>query len=149
MSNGHIFVAQNSNVDYVRQAYALALSIKKNNKLYRETCLVTNNEVPESYRHAFDHILPIPWGDDAEGSSWKIENRWKVIHISPFVENIVYDTDMLLLNSNDHWWKYLEQKDLFFTSNVLDYRGNIINNDYYRKTSCQTNLCLTKLLTVF
>ncbi len=63
MSNGHIFVAQNSNVDYVRQAYALALSIKKNNKLYRETCLITNNEVPESYRHAFDHILPIPWGE--------------------------------------------------------------------------------------
>jgi hypothetical protein len=50
---------------------------------------------------------------------------------------------MLLLNSNDHWWKYLEQKDLFFTSNVLDYRGNVINNDYYRKTFTANNLVNT------
>jgi hypothetical protein len=140
MSNGHVFVAQNSTVDYVRQAYALALSIKKHNKLYKDTCLVTNHAVPEEYKHAFDHIVPIPWGDDAEGSAWKIENRWKVIHASPFDESIVYDTDMLLLNSNDHWWKYLEQKDLFFTSTVTDYRGGIINNDFYRKTFTANNL---------
>jgi len=140
MSNGHVFVAQNSTVDYVRQAYALALSIKKHNKLYKDTCLVTNDLVPEEYKHAFDYIVPIPWGDDAEGAAWKIENRWKVIHASPFVENIVYDTDMLLLNSNDHWWKYLEQKDLFFTSTVTDYRGGIINNDFYRKTFTANNL---------
>ncbi len=140
MSNGHVFVAQNSKDNYVRQAYALALSIKKRNRIYKETCLVTNDTVPDEYKHAFDHIVPIPWGDDAEGAAWKIENRWKVIHASPFVENIVYDTDMLLLNSNDHWWKYLEQKDLFFTSNVTDYRGNVVNNDHYRKTFTDNNL---------
>jgi hypothetical protein len=32
MSKGHIFLAQNSDVDYVRQACALALTIKKYNK---------------------------------------------------------------------------------------------------------------------
>jgi len=31
MSKGHVFLAQNSSVDYVRQACALALSIKKHN----------------------------------------------------------------------------------------------------------------------
>lgn len=134
MSKGHIFVAQNSDVDYIRQAYALALSIKRFNKTHNRTCIITNDEVPERYHHAFDHIVSIPWSDLAETSNWKIENRWKVIHATPFDENIVYDTDMLLLNSNDHWWKYFQNKQLFFTTAVRDFRGNIINNDYYRKT---------------
>lgn len=140
MSKGHVFVAQNSNVDYIRQAYALALTIKNKNKLYTNTCLITNDDVPNEYKHAFDHIVPIPWGDDADSIAWKIENRWKVIHATPFEENIVYDADMLLLDSNDHWWEYFADKELFFTSNVLDYRGNLINNDYYRKTFTANNL---------
>lgn len=140
MSNGHVFVAQNSDVNYIRQAYALALSIKAHNKLYKDTCLITNDPVPEEYKHAFDHIVAIPWGDKAEGSPWKVQNRWKVIYASPFKENIVYDTDMILLNSNDHWWKYLEQRDLFFTSNVFNYRNEIISSDFYRKTFTANNL---------
>ncbi len=133
MTKGHVFVAQNSDVDYVRQACALALTIKKYNK-NNATCLITNDPVPPLYLHAFDHIVPIPWGDAAKDSVWKIENRWKIIHVSPFKENIVYDTDMLLLNSNDHWWQYFEGKDLAFTSTVHDYRKNIITSDHYRKT---------------
>ena len=133
MTKGHVFLAQNSNVDYVRQAAALALSIKKHNKI-NATCIITNDAVPDEYAGAFDHIVAIPWTDLAKDASWKIENRWKIIHASPFKENIVYDTDMLLLNSNDHWWRYFEGRDLAFTSKVTDYRGNAINSDYYRKT---------------
>jgi hypothetical protein len=140
MSKGHVFLAQNSDVDYVRQAYALALSIKIHNTEHNQTCLITNDEVPDEYKHAFDTIIPIPWTDESQNSSWKIENRWKVFHATPFEENIVYDTDMLLLTSNDHWWNYLEKHDLYFTSNVRDYRGNVITDDYYRKSFTQNNL---------
>ena len=56
MSKGHVFLAQNSDVDYVNQAYALALSIKHNNTI-NQTCLITNNTVPHEYRHAFDHVV--------------------------------------------------------------------------------------------
>jgi hypothetical protein len=139
MSKGHVFIAQNSDVDYVRQACALALSIKKYNTI-NETCIITNDPIPDEYRHAFDHVVNIPWGDAAKNSSWKIENRWKIIHASPFKENIIYDADMLLLSSNDHWWKYFEGRDLAFTSNVTDYRGNIITSDYYRKVFTGNNL---------
>lgn len=132
MSKGHVFLAQNSDVDYVKQAYALALSIKIYNQ-ENKTCLVTNEKVPEEYKHVFDHIVPIPWKDSALKSQWKIENRWKIIYATPFEENIVYDVDMLLLESNDHWWKHFENKDLCFTTNVTDYRGNIVTSDYYRK----------------
>lgn len=140
MSKGHIFLAQNSDIDYVRQAYALALSIKKFNKIHNQTCIITNNKIPEQYAHAFDHVVSIPWSDAAANSQWKVENRWKIIHATPFEENLVYDTDMLLLNSNDHWWKYFENKELFFTSNVRDFRGKFISDDYYRKTFTENNL---------
>lgn len=139
MSKGHVFFAQNSDVDYVRQAYALALTIKKFNT-ENQTCLITDDVVPDNYKHVFDHIVPIPYGDQAYHTVWKIENRWKIIHATPFEENIVYDTDMLLLNSNDHWWKYFDKKDLWFTSNVFDYRGNVITSDFYRKTFTANNL---------
>ena len=140
MSKGHVFLAQNSDVDYIKQAYALALSIKINNKEHNKTCLITNNDVPEEYKKAFDTIVPIPWSDESQNSAWKIENRWKVIYATPFEESIVYDTDMLLLTSNDHWWEHLERHDLYFTNNVTNYRGTVVTNDYYRKSFTQNNL---------
>lgn len=139
MSKGHVFLAQNSSTDYVRQACALALSIKKYNKI-SQTCLVTNDQVPPEFKHAFDYIVPIPWSDLAKDSEWKVENRWKIIHATPFKENLVYDVDMLLLNSNDHWWPKLEKHDLYFTTTVTDYRGNIVSSDFYRKAFVENHL---------
>lgn len=134
MSKGHVFLAQNSNVDYVTQAYALALTIKQHNTQHNQTCIITNNTVPSEYVHAFDHVIDIPWTDSAKDSIWKIENRWKIIHATPFKENLVYDTDMLLMSSNDHWWDLLTSKDVALTSSVMDYKGREVTNDFYRKT---------------
>lgn len=140
MNKGHVFLAQNtSTVDYVRQAYALSLSIKVFNK-ENKTCLVTNDIVPEEYKHAFDYIVPIPWKDQARNSQWKIENRWKIIYATPFDENIVYDTDMLLMNSNDHWWEHLKEFNLCFATDVLDYKGNTISSNFYRKSISDNTL---------
>ena len=136
---GHVFLVQNSDTDYVRQACALALSIKKHNTI-SNTCIVTNDPIPAEYRHAFDHVVNIPWTDLASSSQWKVENRWKIIHATPFKENIVYDVDMILLNSNDHWWQRFENRDLCFTTSVTDYRGNIVTNDFYRKAFTENNL---------
>lgn len=141
MSKGHIFLAQNTEtVDYIKQAYALALSIKIFNKEFNQTCLVTNDIVPEEYLHAFDYIVPIPWKDSARHSKWKIENRWKLIHATPFEENLVYDTDMLLLNSNDHYWKHLENFNFSFTENTVTYRGENVSSNFYRKAFTENNL---------
>lgn len=140
MSKGHVFLAQNTSVNYVVQAYALALSIKHSNKIHNQTCLITNDTVPEEFRHAFDHIIEIPWGDDASGFDWKIHNRWKIIHASPFKENIVYDTDMLLLSSNDHWWDMLSKTDVTLTTQVKTYKGTSVTSDFYRKTFTDNEL---------
>ncbi len=139
MSKGHVFLAQNSTTDYVTQAYALAVTIKKHNRV-NQTCIITNDQVPEEYKHAFDYIVGIPWDDTAKDKQWKIENRWKIIHATPFKENLVYDTDMLLLNSNDYWWNSLSNYNLALTGKVYTYKGTVIENDYYRKTFTTNNL---------
>lgn len=136
---GHLIFAQNSNVDYLRQAYALALSIKAHNKI-NQVCLVTNDSIPFEYIKAFDHVVKIPWGDMSSQSEWKIENRWKLIYCSPFSETLIYDADMLLLSSNDHYWFYAENQELMLTEKVYDYRSNIISNNYYRKTFQENDL---------
>jgi len=126
MTKGHLFFAQNTDkIDYLTQAYTAALTVKIFNK-ENSTCLVTNDPVPVDYLRAFDHIIPIPWGDDARDSSWKIENRWKLIHCSPFEHTLVYDSDVLLLSSNDYWWKYLEDRHIMLTTVVKDFRSNKI-----------------------
>jgi hypothetical protein len=132
MTKGHLIFAQNSGVDYVREAYALALTIKRYNKI-NTTCLMTSDPVPEKYKAVFDHIVEIPWGDAAEDFIWKVQNRWKIIHASPFDETIVYDSDMLLFSSNDHWWKLMNNKDLVLTNTVFNYKGVPIRNSKLRK----------------
>ena len=136
---GHLIFAQNSDTDYVKQAYALALSIKAHNKI-NEVCLVTNDSIPFEYIKAFDHVVKIPWGDMSSKSEWKIEYRWKLIYCSPFTETLIYDADMLLLSSNDHYWFYCENHDLLLTEKVYDYRANIIDNNFYRKAFTENNL---------
>ena len=141
MTKGHVFLAQNSDsVNYIRQAYALALSIKAFNKVHNQTCLITNDLVPDEYKHAFDYIEPIPWGDLASNSRWKIENRWKVIYVTPFDENLVYDVDMFLTRSNDHWWDHLTENDLAFTTEVTTYRNEKVVDNFYRKTFVENSL---------
>lgn len=140
MNRGYCIVAQNNvDTDYVRSAYALAVSLIKHNPTAKVS-LITDDEVEKSYQHVFDQIIPIPWGDMACSSSWKIENRWKVYHVSPYESTIVFDADMLVMTNIQHWWWELEKQDLFFVSNVKNYRGETITSRFYRKTFDANNL---------
>lgn len=140
MSKGIVVLAQNSkSTDYVQQACLLAMSLQVTNP-ETKISIITDDTVPYSYLSLFDKIIPIPYGDDAVDSEWKIENRWKIYHASPYDQTIVMDTDMLVLQDISAWWKFLEKYELFFTDKVFTYRGDIITNDYYRKTFTANNL---------
>lgn len=140
MNKGFCLLAQNnSKTNYVRQAYALALSLHLYNK-DQKISLITNDDVPDEWQNVFDQIIPIPWTDSAEESDWKIENRWKVYHASPYDETIVLEADMMFTSDITHWWKELEKRDLFFVSNVRTYRDELITDRYYRKTFDANNL---------
>ncbi len=139
MTKGIVVLAQNNETDnYVEQACALAMSLKLHNNT--PISLITNDIVPEDYQSLFDQIIPIPFDDAAETSEWKIENRWKIYHASPYDETIVMDTDMLVLQNIDVWWDFLSNYEMFFTSSVLTYRDTVADTSYYRKTFIDNNL---------
>lgn len=138
MNRGIVVLAQNNKTDnYVDQAILLAMSLLVHNP-DTKISLVTNDEV--SNPNIFDQIIPIPYGDHAEDSDWKVENRWKLYHASPYDETIVMDTDMLVLQNIDVWWDFLSNYELFFTNNVLTYRGTSANTQFYRRTFIDSNL---------
>ena len=140
MTRGFLVLAQNSDTDYIRQAYALALSIKATQPNINNISLVTNDIVPEEYHAAFDKIIPIPFGDHAENSSWKVENRWKLYHASPYDETIVFDADVLVLENIERIWKFVNNRTLIFSSNVTDYKNRIVTDKTYRKVFVENNL---------
>ena len=139
MTKGIVVLAQNNETDnYVEQAALLAMSLHTYNNA--KISLITNDEVPQEYIRLFDKIIPIPFGDSAKDSAWKIENRWKIYHASPYDETIVMDTDMLVLQNIDVWWNFLSNYEMFFTNKVLTYRGTVADTSYYRKTFIANNL---------
>jgi hypothetical protein len=137
--NNFTMLAQNSDFDYVTQACLAAMSIRATNK-NASICLITNDPVPTKYKQLFDHIVEIPWGDHAANEEWKIHNRWKIYHAIPYDETLVIDTDMLILQDVAAWFDFLRNYDLFFTSNVYTYRGELVTSDYYRKAFTKFNL---------
>lgn len=136
MSKGFVVLAQNTDdVDYVQQAYALALSIKHSQQEVTNVTLITSNEVPENYQSIFDKIIPIPWTENTVTSRYVAEHRWKIYHITPYDETIVLDTDMLILEDISSWWKHCNHYDMKFCSKVKNYKNELITEDpYHRKT---------------
>lgn len=140
MSKGFLVLAQNSDINYVKQAYALALSIRATQPSIKNISIVTNDNISNKYKNVFDKIIPIPFTDHAINSVWKVENRWKLYHASPYNETIVFDSDMLVLTNIEYAWEYGNNYDLFFTSEVKNYKGIKIVDDFYRKMFTSNNL---------
>jgi len=139
MSKGIVVFAQNNDTDnYVDQACLLAMTLKLHNDT--PISIVTDDTILDEYKCLFDKIIPIPFGDAAKNSEWKIENRWKLYYCSPYKETIIMDTDMMVLQNIDVWWKFLSKYELFFTNKVLNYRGDVADTKYYRKTFIDNDL---------
>lgn len=141
-SKGYLVIAQNNDqVDYIRQAYALALSIKNTQTINQFAIAVEpGTEIPDEYCEVFDHVVEIPWTDQAEGKDWKIQNKWKYYYMTPFDETVILDTDMIFTADISFWWDYLSEREAWFTTNVKTYRGTDVTSDYYRKTFTSNQL---------
>jgi len=135
-----ILVAQNTqDVDYVKQACALAMSIHATTP-DSNISILTDDIIPQRYKELFDNVIKIPWGDLANKYDWKIHNRWKTYFISPYEDAIVLDTDMLVLEDITSWYNFLQSYDMYITSTIFDYRGNKIKDTFYRKNFNKYNL---------
>lgn len=141
MTKGYLILAQNTeHEDYVRQAYALALSIKNTQLGVNKVAIATNDPVPEKYKKAFDYIIDIPWTDHAANSTWKIENKWKYYYMTPFDETVILDSDMIFSEDISYWWPLLAEKDIWITDKPRTFKGEIITSTKYRTTFESNNL---------
>lgn len=142
VSKGFLIYAENLvGVDYVQQAYALALSIKFSQHDVTSVSLVTNDDsFSDEYRKVFDNIIPIPWYD-ALGTEFSAEHRWKLYHVTPYEETIVLDADMLLLEDISLWWEYCSNFDVRYCSKIKNHKNELIVQDTaHRKTFIDNNL---------
>jgi len=142
MSRGFILFAENQNGnDYVKMACVLAMTIKlSQNPELSNVSLITDDVVDEKYKSLFDHIIPIPWKNSNSATRFSTDHRWKIYHVSPYEKNISLDVDMLVLKDLTLYWEIFKNYKIYFTSKIKDYRGNHINNDFYRKAFTANNL---------
>lgn len=145
MSRGYIVIAQNTDtVDYLQQAYALALNLKLTQSTVNNLTVCvdekTKKQITQKHKNVFDQIIEIPWEDNAEGKAWKIHNKWKYYYMSPYDETVILDTDMIFPTDVSFWWDHLSTKDIWACTNVLTYRNEIINDFYYRLDLKKNNM---------
>lgn len=141
MSKGFLIFAQNTDtVDYVRQAYALALSIKNSQDTVSNVSLVTNSIVPKKYQKVFDQIIPIPYFKEIENSPLQAEHRYQLYSATPYDETIVLDSDMLLSEDISNWWTYCSNYDVHFCNQITNYKLEKITDTVHRKTFIANNL---------
>lgn len=142
MSRGYLILAQNSKKeDYLKMAYACALSIKNSQSSVTSVCLATDRPIlDEKIKSVFDDIVTIPWTDNAADSKWKIENKWKFFHMTPYDETISLDADMMFPTDISYWWDVLTQKEMWFTDKPRTFKGDIITSTKYRNTFVSNQL---------
>jgi hypothetical protein len=128
-----LIISKNDNIDYLKMAYALALSIKNTQKLgFDQIALVTDD--PDSVKKlkspwVFDRI--ITWDKETgwDGRSWMDE-------LTPWDYTVCLDVDMLFFQDHSHVIEYFikQDVDLFLPSSAYTYRSELIISDHYRKT---------------
>lgn len=127
-----IIVSAHADIDYLRCAYAAALSIKNTQKEgYDKVALVIDDKSSLDKIKSpwvFDHV--IEWSEQTfwNGRSWMDK-------LSPFDYTVCIDADMLFLRNYSHWIDYfIDNSELYVCSRSFTYRGEVITDDFYRKT---------------
>jgi hypothetical protein len=133
---GFLTIAQNSgDVDYLRMAYAQAMSIKLTmpGSLYAVVVdKSTAEQVLDKHRRVFDYVIELD--DDASANdSWKFRNEWKVAFLTPFKETIKVESDLVFTRSIEHWWTAFRLKDIVLSTGCRDYLQNKSGCRDYRK----------------
>lgn len=133
-----LIISENTDVDYLQLAYALALSIKNTQKPgYDQVALVTNNKSAVGKLKSawvFDHV--IEWDQETfwDGRSWMDK-------LTPFDNTVCLDVDMLFLRDYSHWIDYfIDNTELYVANKAYTYRGETITGDDYRRTFTRNQL---------
>ena len=134
-----LIVSKNDTIDYLRLAYALALSIKHTQKHgFNNIALVTDdiesvNALTSSW--VFDQIIFWDQEKHWDGRSWMDK-------LSPWDHTICLDVDMLFFRDHSHSIEELINgtSELFLPSAVYTYRNDLVTSTEYRKTFVKNEL---------
>ena len=137
IEKGFLIYANNTwKENYLKQAYALALSIKLYNNDAHIT-VVTNTEAEDKYNKVFDNVIV---KKTKPNSLLNAEERINAFDISPYLKTIVMDADVLVTENLNSWWKYLKNYMIYYASSVRTYRDKISDSTAYRKTFVENEL---------
>lgn len=142
-TRGYITVAENSaSGDYLRMAYALALSLKVSQTEVDKlaVCISPGMEVPNKYAAVFDEVIEMPTWAAAMDSDWKIHNKWKVYSLTPYEESVLLDADMIFPADVSCWWNTLHDKHVWACSTPVTFRGEPIRQSKYRADFTRNSL---------
>lgn len=133
-----IVVSKNDSINYLKLAYALALSIKNTQrKGFDKVALVTDNiKDVEKLKSPWVFNEIIEWNQETfwDGRSWMDK-------LSPWDHTICLDADMLFFRDYGHWVEYfIENSELYIPNRAYTYRGETVKDSYYRKTFEHNNL---------
>ncbi len=133
-----LFVSNNKDYNYIKMAYALAVSIKNTQKQgYDRVALVVDD--PKSLKNlksswVFDEV--IVWNKEKfwDGRSWMDQ-------VSPWEYTVCLDSDMLFTRDYSHWIDYfIKNCELYVANKSYTYRNELVTSDFYRKTFTKNNL---------
>jgi hypothetical protein len=133
-----IIVSTDSETDYLKMAYALALSIKNTQKEgFDKVALVIDDDSKVK-------DLKSPWVFDEVIVS-ELESGWDsrsyMDKLTPWDATICLDADMLFLTDTSHWVEYfLNNSELYIANKSYTYRGEVVSNNFYRKTFTKNSL---------
>jgi len=119
-------------------AILLAQSIKHTQKHgYDKIAIVTDDKEKMSWLQGmpyFDQV--IFWDKETywNGRSWMDE-------LSPWQYTVCLDCDMIFFRDTSHWIDYfIQETDLYVANTVLQYNGEVIDNDFCRKAFTENKL---------
>jgi hypothetical protein len=139
MNFGYLLIVSSTDkANYLDMAYALAMSIKHTQKPgYDKVALVIDDvDAVKKLKSpwVFDHV--ISWNEETfwDGRSWMDQ-------LSPFDHTVCLDVDMLFSRDYSHWIDYfIENTELYLPNKVYNYRGDVAQDDFYRKTFRENKL---------
>jgi hypothetical protein len=133
-----IVVSQHDTVDYLKLAYALALSIKNTQKSGFDKVALVIDDISKVTE------LKSPWVFD-QVIEWNQETFWNgrswMDQLSPWDNTVCLDADMLFFRDYSHWVEYfIDNCDLYVANKSYTYRDELVTNDFYRKAFVKNNL---------
>lgn len=133
-----IVISKNDTVDYLKLAYALALSIKNTQREGFDKVALITDDVQSVKK------LKSPWVFDRV-IKWDQETHWDgrswMDKLSPWDHTVCLDADMLFFRDYSHWVEYfIENSELYVPNKSYTYRGEVVTDNYYRKTFIHNNL---------